>query len=220
MAQMPVPRARPDDRPGLARTLQTRRDVRVGGCASRARRMRQPLPALAGAVFAAVLLALAGCAKASRSTASLDPGAETAVNDYAGVIPDATKRALEDTLRKIRTTTEGEIVLVTFADLAGFTIEELARRMGNEWGVGARIGRARNAGAVVLLIPKESSTDGRGHCRIELCEGAAAFISDSVATSICVAATPSFRRRDYAGGLRLIALNLADRYTERSKPPR
>jgi uncharacterized protein len=148
------------------------------------------------------------------------PRAVGHVNDFAGVLPDSTKRMLEGTLRRLRATTQGDVVIVTFADHAGFKVEEIARRIGNEWGIGASSGPARNAGTVVLLIPRETSSDDRGHCRIELGEGATAFISDSVATSICVAATPSFRAGDYGEGLRLIALDLVRRYTERFRPPR
>jgi len=99
--------------------------------------------------------------------------------------------------------TEGEIAIVTLPDLKGHTVEELARRIGNTWGVGAARGPARQAGAVVLVIPKETSSDGRGYCRIEL------------ATSICVAATPSFRARAYGHALTIILDDLAHRYHEK-----
>jgi uncharacterized protein len=141
------------------------------------------------------------------------------VNDFAGVIPDSTTLELELTLRILRTTTAGEVAIVTFADLAGAKVEEVARRIGNEWGIGASTGVARNAGTVVVLIPKESAADGVGRCRIELGTGAAAFISDSMAQSMCVGATPQFRKREYAAGLRSIVQDLVRRYEARFRNP-
>lgn len=134
------------------------------------------------------------------------------VTDLAGVVPDSAKRAIEDTLRMVRRVTEGEIVVVTMSTLPGVTPQQMAQRIGNEWGIGARAGRARQAGSVVLVIPKESSADGRGHCRIELGNGATAFIADSVAAAMCEAAVPFFRLRDYPKGLEVIVDELARRY--------
>ena len=134
------------------------------------------------------------------------------VNDWAGVVPDSAERMLEVTLRLVRTLTEGEIAVVTMSTLPGGTPQQMAQRIGNEWGVGARTGRARQAGAVVLLVPKETSSDGRGHCRIELGTGASAFIADSAATTICESAVPAFRVQDYSKGLSRIVEELARRY--------
>ncbi len=134
------------------------------------------------------------------------------VNDYANVIPDSTRRSLSDSLLQLKNRTEGEVVVVTRATLEGLDVSDMARRIGNAWGVGARTGRARQTGTIVLLIPKETSTDGRGYCRIELGDGANAFIPDSVASSICVAATPAFRARRYGEALQGIVLALSKRY--------
>jgi uncharacterized membrane protein YgcG len=142
------------------------------------------------------------------------------VNDHAGVLPDSTKRSLEEKLRRIRASTDGEIVLVTFADLGTFAVEDIARRLGNEWGVGASSGRARGTGTVVLVVPKETSGDRRGHCRIELADGASSFITDSAAAGMCAAAIPSFRKLDYGSGLRVIVDELERRYDAMFPPER
>lgn len=134
------------------------------------------------------------------------------VTDLAGVVPDSAKRAIEDTLRMVRRVTEGEIVVVTMSTLPGVTPQQMAQRIGNEWSIGVRAGRARQAGSVVLVIPKESSADGRGHCRIELGNGATAFIADSAVAAMCEAAVPFFRLRDYPKGLEGIVDALARCY--------
>jgi uncharacterized protein len=94
-------------------------------------------------------------------------------------------------------------------------VEETALRIGREWKVGAQAGigdRTRNAGVVVLVVPKETSSDGRGHCRIETGQGAEGFITDATAGAICRDAVPLFQRRDYAGAIERIATVLAQRY--------
>jgi uncharacterized membrane protein YgcG len=186
-----------------------------------------------------LLLSVAACATGSRATTATPnatpvtvtagaqtpvakrPGAEFVlpspnghVNDLAGVVPDSAKQVLEVSLRLIRALTEGEIAVVTMSTLPGGTPQQMAQRIGNAWGVGARSGRARQAGTVVLVIPKETSSDGRGHCRIELGTGATAFIPDSAAGAMCEAAVPYFRVRDYPKGLEVIVDALARRYIQ------
>ena len=61
-------------------------------------------------------------------------------------------------------------------------------RIAREWKVGANaaIGeQARNAGVVILLVPKETSSDGRGYCRIEVGQGSEGFITDATTGEIC-----------------------------------
>lgn len=151
----------------------------------------------------------------ARDTIFALPSAIGHMNDFAQVVPDSTRRFIDSTLQRIRTTTEGEVVVVTLRNLGTNTVESIARRIGIEWGVGAQQGPARHAGTVVLIIPKETSDDGRGHCRIELGVGANQFIADSMATSICQAATPAFRAQNYGEGLRSIVLDLERRYRQR-----
>lgn len=154
------------------------------------------------------------------SAAFVAPTPTGYVNDYAAVVPDSARRALEATLRAIRDVTEGEIVVVTMPDLRAMTSQEVAQRLGNAWGVGARSGRAQYAGAVVLVIPKELSSDGRGHCRLELGTGANAFIADSAAAAMCESAIPFFRARDYAKGIDHMVAELGRRYRSALGRPR
>ena len=172
----------------------------------------------AAARFVVMLCTALGCPLVvrgqQRPTGFVVPKAIGYVNDFAKVIPDSTRRSIEATLLQLRKRTEGEVVVVTRASLEGLDVSDMARRFGNTWGVGASTGRARQAGAIVLLIPKETSADGRGYCRIELGDGATKFIPDSAASAICVAATPAFRARQYGEALRGIVLALSKRYDE------
>jgi uncharacterized protein len=137
------------------------------------------------------------------------------VNDFANVISPQAAQQLDELARIVQTRSGGEIAIVTLPDLGGRPVEETALRIGREWGVGAQgdIGdRRRNAGTVILLVPKESSSDNRGYCRIETGMGAEGFITDATAGSICRAATDRFRVTDYSGGLLIVTSAVAEAY--------
>jgi uncharacterized protein len=139
------------------------------------------------------------------------------VNDFANVISPASAARIERLVQDVRDKSKGEIAVVTLPDLGGRDPSEIALRIGREWKVGnlAPIGdQSRNAGAVILLVPKETSSDGRGHCRIETGQGAEGFITDATAGDICREATPAFQQRDYGTGLELVTQRVAQRYAQ------
>ena len=139
------------------------------------------------------------------------------VNDFANVIQPAAAARMERIAQDVRDKSKGEIAVVTMADLGGRDPSEIALRIGREWKVGnmAPIGdRSRNAGAVILLVPKETSSDGRGYCRIETGQGTEGFITDATSGDICREATPAFQARDYSAGLELVTLRVAQRYAQ------
>src|SRR4029078_10265528 len=88
---------------------------------------------------------------------------------------------------------------------------------GRQWKVG-KIGNpgdpTRNAGAGILLVPKETSKDGRGHCFIATGRGAEGFITDADGGGICREATPAFIEKDYSAGLELVTLRTAERFAK------
>ena len=137
------------------------------------------------------------------------------VNDFANVLSPAAVARMEHVAQDVRDKSKGEIAIVTLADLGGRDVSEIALRIGREWKVGnmAAIGdRSRNAGVVILLVPKETSSDGRGHCRIETGQGSEGFITDATSGDICREATPAFAQRDYSTGLELVTTRVAERY--------
>ncbi len=137
------------------------------------------------------------------------------VNDFAGVISPEARAEIDALAQRVHAATRGDMVVVTLADLGGRPVEEVALRLGREWKVGAdaAIGdAARNAGVIILLVPKESSADGRGYCRIETGQGAEGFLTDATAGSLCRSQTPLFQARDYSGALVQLSAQVADRY--------
>ena len=139
------------------------------------------------------------------------------MNDFAGVIPAETATRLERIAQDVREKTKGEMAIVTLADLGGRDKSEVALRIGREWKVGnlAAIGdKSRNVGVVILVVPKETASDGAGRCRIETGQGAEGFITDATAGDICREATPLFQKKDYGSALELITLRVAQRFAQ------
>ena len=176
-----------------------------------ARTRRGPALALPALIFA---LSAPGSAAPLAAQPAI-PAPVGYVNDFAGVLDEATRGRLESIARIVQTRSGGELAIVTLADLGGRGPEEIALRIGREWGVGARaeVGEAqRNAGTVILLVPKERSSDGRGYCRIETGMGAEGFLTDAQAGALCRAGTDRFRLGDYRGGLLVVTSGVAEAY--------
>ena len=139
------------------------------------------------------------------------------VNDFANVLDADVEARLDDLIKRVQAATKGEIVVVTLASLEGRPVEEVSLRLGREWQVGAdaAIGdSARNAGVVVLLVPKETADDGRGRCRIEVGQGAEGFLTDAMTGSLCREQTPLFRERAYGAAMEGIVTQVAARYAQ------
>ena len=137
------------------------------------------------------------------------------VNDFARVLDAGSSARMERIAEDVRAKSRGEIAIVTLPDLEGRDVAEVALRIGREWKVG-KLGDpgdpTRNAGAVILLVPKETALDGRGRCYIATGQGTEGFITDATAGTICREATPAFMAQDYSTGLELVTLRTAERF--------
>lgn len=137
------------------------------------------------------------------------------VVDAAGVLQPATVDRLNRLIFAVKARSGGEIVVVTMPDIRGAEAGDVALRIGREWKLGeaADIGdRARNAGVVVLVVPKETASDGRGQVFIATGQGAEGFITDGTAGDIRREAIPFFQQQDYSSALELITTRIAQRY--------
>ena len=137
------------------------------------------------------------------------------MNDFAGVIPADAKARLEDLARRVNAATRGDMAIVTLPDLGGRPVEEVSLRLGREWKLGANAAvgdKARNAGVLILVVPKETSSTGRGSCRIETGQGTEGFLTDATAGQLCRDARDRFIAKDYGGAIEAIAGAVAERY--------
>lgn len=109
----------------------------------------------------------------------------------------------------------GEMAVVTLPDIGLRAPVDVALEIGRAWGVGANtaIGqRTRNAGVIILVVPKETSSSGRGECFITTGQGTEGFITDNNAASYCREAVPYFRRQDYGTAVELLATRVGEEF--------
>ena len=109
------------------------------------------------------------------------------VTDAAGLVAPSTKEELESLLARLREVTGTEIAVVTLPTIDDRDDAEVALAIGRAWGVGAKapIGEARrNAGLVLLLVPRQNAVPGTGHLRIEVGQGLEGLVTDATAGQI------------------------------------
>ncbi len=182
---------------------------------SRLSRLRAPRPLRwRGLALATACFALGAGVAHAQDTLTI-PAPQGLINDFAGIIPSANKARMTALAQRVRDASKGEIAVVTLPAIDDTEVADLAYKIGRQWGVGAagEAGdAAKNAGVVVLLIPKGRSPDGKGKIAIATGRGVEGFIPDAVAGDIRREATPYLAAGDYGGGLELITLRLAERY--------
>ena len=166
---------------------------------------------LAGAATAAFLL---WAVPAPAQDVTIPP-ATGLVNDFARVLQPAQAARIGAIAQNVRDQSGGEIAVVTLSDIGSRDVGDIALRIGRQWGVGAnsKIGdKARNTGIVILLVPRETSSDGKGHISIQTGQGTEGFLTDAQSGEIRREATPFLSRRDYGPALELITQRVAERY--------
>ena len=159
-----------------------------------------------------ILSLVAGVAALLQGGALQIPAPTGLVNDFAHVLPAQTAQALTELVQEVRTRSPAEMTIVTLPDLKGRPVSEVSLAIGRQWKVG-NVGQPgdpnRNAGIVILIVPKETNSSGKGECRVEVGNGAEGYITDSDAGDICRAAVSGyFRSGDYGGGTAYAAVPL------------
>jgi uncharacterized protein len=137
------------------------------------------------------------------------------VVDAAGVLPTQSVDRINRIAFDVHAKSGGEMAVVTLPDIGQRAPVDVALAIGRAWGVGANaaIGqRSRNAGVVILVVPKETSSTGQGSCFIGTGQGTEGFITDADAGTICREAVPYFRQRDYGAATELLAGRVAEAF--------
>jgi uncharacterized protein len=109
------------------------------------------------------------------------------VNDFASLMDPASRTQMEDLLTRLRNATGAEITVVTLPTIGEHDEADVALAIGRKWGVGGRadIGDPRrNAGMVVLLVPRQNHEPGTGHLRIEVGQGLEGIVTDAASGQI------------------------------------
>ena len=154
------------------------------------------------------------------------------VNDFASVVDAASRSAMEDLLTRLRGAGGAEIAVVTLPTIGDYEASQVALEIGRKWGVGAKgdIGdQRRNAGIVVLLIPRKAGDRNSGQIRVEVGSGLEGIVTDAQAGRVRDAMLPQLGREEYGPGLLtgvqmlvgLVArgMNVSDSALQQFQPP-
>ena len=153
----------------------------------------------------AAAVMVAGGAHAQDAVDRLIPSAPTGyLSDAAGVVDVTTAAEIERLAERLRAATGAELAVVTLPTLGDRSESEVALRILRKWGVGARaaIGDStRNAGAVLLLVPRQGGQPGSGAIRIEVGYGLEGIVTDATAGRVRDLMLPSAREGSYSESL-------------------
>lgn len=142
---------------------------------------------------AAVLLTVWVVLLCGPAVAADFPSPQGRVNDFAGVLDEATEAALRAMIDLAERDAKAEIAVVTVGSLEGLTVEQYAEGLFRAWGIGKA---GADNGVLVLVCPLERAM------RIEVGYGLEGVLPDGLAGSIIRQQfTPAFKDGDYARGL-------------------
>lgn len=154
----------------------------------------------------AVLQLTAGTLSAQRSGVDtlFPPQPVGYLNDFASVVDAESRAPMEDLIERLRGAIGAEIAVVTLPSIDNYDAAEVALAIGRKWGIGARaeIGDPRrNAGIVVLLVPRRESDPNSGHIRIEVGQGLEGIVTDAAAGRVRDLMRPYLAAGKYGPGL-------------------
>jgi uncharacterized protein len=126
------------------------------------------------------------------------------VNDFASVLDAESAAKMEDLVQRLRAATGAEIAVVTLPSIGDREASEVALAIGRKWKVGskAEIGDARrNAGIVLLLVPRRPGDPNSGQIRIEVGQGLEGIVTDAAAGQVRDLMRPELSSEKYGSGL-------------------
>jgi len=137
------------------------------------------------------------------------------VNDFANVLSPETEQTLLGIATTVRAKSGGDIAVVTLPDIGDRAPGDVALQIIRQW----KLGKASNPGdptrnnsAVILLVPKETSSDCHGHTFIATGYGAEGFITDATAGAIQDEAMPLLQQHNYDAAVALMTERVAERF--------
>ncbi len=169
------------------------------------------------------MLLVAAVQGAAPPLRALDPRAEAIarlfparpsgfVTDAAGVVDEPSRVRMERAAERLRRRTGAEIAVVTLSSIGAYAPVDVAVAIGRAWGVGARAEAGdprRNAGLVLLLVPRNPADDNSGHVFISTGRGLEGIVTDLQAGRARDVMLPALREGRYGAALALGVDSLA-----------
>jgi uncharacterized protein len=124
------------------------------------------------------------------------------LTDAAGVVDAASAARIESVAKALREKTGAELAVVTLPTVGRYEASDVALAIGRLWGVGAKaeVGdKIRNAGVVVLLVPRGEGQAGK--IRLEVGDGLQGVLTDATSGRIRDAMRPQLAAGEYGPGL-------------------
>lgn len=158
-------------------------------------------------VLVALQLGVTASGWAQRGVEALFPPRPTGyVTDVAAVVDGESARAITATIERLRSATGAEIAVVTLPTIGDRAAVDVAVAIGRAWGVGAaaEVGDSRrNAGVVILLVPRRAGDPNSGQVFIATGRGVEGIVTDAEAGRVRDLMRPSFQAGEYGEGLRI-----------------
>ena len=152
-----------------------------------------------------LVITLASPVGAQGGIARLIPARPTGyVTDAAQALDPASVEAMTRTIERLRAATGAEIAVVTLQTIGDYAAVDVAVAIGRAWGVGAKaeIGdQRRNAGLVILLVPKRADDPSSGQIFIAPGQGLEGVVTDAMAGRVRDLMRPQLGAGEYGPGL-------------------
>jgi uncharacterized protein len=136
---------------------------------------------------------------------SLFPARPTGyLTDAAGVVDASSAATIDSIALGIRTSTGAEFAIVTLPTIGDREASDVALAIGRAWGVGqaAKIGdERRNAGLVVLLVPRRQGDPNSGQIFVSTGNGLEGIVTDAAAGRVRDAMLPELKAEQYGPAL-------------------
>lgn len=162
--------------------------------------------------YAALLSAMITFSREAPGQTNIPGRTRTWVNDYAGIIDKGTEDYLERFLSSIpqKTSDPVEVIIATFDDTGGWTMQEFARRYGEHWRLTKK---GRDNGVVIIVFTKEAQMPigvGRNMRGILTTE----FIRDMMNTTV----VPILNKEGYSAAVKKAAEIIVDKINKSDIP--
>lgn len=149
--------------------------------------------------------AVAPLAAQRGAIAELFPARPTGfVTDAAGALDPGAVGRLEALAQRLKNVTGAELAVVVLPTIGDRAAVDVAVAIGRAWGVGAAAAVGdprRNAGLVILLVPRRDDDPNSGQIFIATGQGLEGIVTDLQAGRVRDLMRPYFGRGDYAAGL-------------------
>jgi uncharacterized protein len=126
------------------------------------------------------------------------------LTDVAGVVDGPSAAEIDSIALRVRTATGAEFAIVTLPTIGDRAASDVALAIGRAWGVGqaAKIGdQRRNAGLVVLLVPRRQDDPNSGQIFISTGNGLEGIVTDATAGRVRDAMLPELKAQQYGPAL-------------------